>query len=106
MKVEVHAVELKARPDLAVRVRVLHALEELELREEITKETETSRILAVQLKAYVCDEEGKPLLASVDDVLAWIKDNRLRASTCVKITRDAGRLNSLSDEALEEAEKN
>lgn len=99
-------VELKTRPDLKVFVRVLDAIDECDLRDVITKESETKCVIAAQLSGYVCDEAGKQLLPDVACALAWIREQNVKGSVCVKIIAAGRKLNEISDESLEEAEKN
>lgn len=87
-----------------IYVRVLNALEELDLRDAITKAEGTKAIMAVQLQAYVCDAEGNQTLRDEAAAVAFL--GTMRSTAAVKIILAAEKLNELSDESLEAAEKN
>lgn len=87
-----------------VHVRVLSALDEIELRDAISKAEGTKEIMAVQIQAYVCDADGNPTLQSAEAVTDFMKS--MRSTALVKVIMAAEKLNELSDESLETAEKN
>lgn len=104
MSVEVQKVELAKYKGPDVYVRVLNALEELALRDAIRNLSESKDLIAAQLQAFVCDADGKQRLPDLAAALAFMEGVRL--STTAKIIRAADKLNELSDESLQEAEKN
>lgn len=98
------AVTLKSRADLQLFVRALSANQELDLRDSLTKVEGAQAILAAQLAAYVCDADGNPKFATLADATAFM--DTVRGNVVAKLVKEAQRFNDLTDEALEDAEKN
>lgn len=101
---QVRKVELKSRPDLVVFVRALNAVEDAERGTQVAAAQGTAHVLAEQLLAFACKEDGSPLFANTAAALEWMA--KVRSGVVVKIVKEGTKFNELDDEAIEDERKN
>lgn len=100
---EVVAVPLKSQ-DLTVHVRSLSALESIEMQERLRGAEGTTKLVAVQLSFFVCDESGEQPLLTEESALAFIQS--INSADLQALMKRGQAANAIDDEALEKAEKN
>lgn len=85
----------------SISLRVLSGREALELEVQLRGERDTpeklAQLVAVQLAAFICDEEGKTILSQAD--AAQLVD-QWSAGQVQQVIRAGARMNALGDEAV------
>jgi hypothetical protein len=101
---ETKRVEFKTRPDLVLHVRALNSLEAIQLHSALSKLEQSHELVAEQLVALVCNQDGTPKFADRAAAIEFMKSERPGVVT--KLVKSGTAFNELNDEAIEEELKN